>query len=623
MSADALLRAAALAVALNTTDTPNTDQPTLTHETNNLLPALADEISRAVKDVWGADTDNFRELCLLDDMPDVVGQVVNRAFVGAPNCHNKTLVSGAVTFARGLVFTSVLLCCTPVVLRPLASLIMTLPQKIGTRRFFRELRPEVHRRIQELYANQTGKGENSRKYSDFLQWTIDAAVQSGDPYMMKPDMIMGRVLLLNFVSIHTSSFAIIQVLLDLAANSPDCIEELRTEIMAGLEKHGGEWNKRTLGDMPKLDSVFHESQRMNSIVTVASPKPVCNPEAITTPSGLHLPYGAYIGIPSYPILHDQVLYPGPETFRSFRFAGRREEADQQGLKVEMARQGLDLRDEDVHGVWNRSARSPRSVLRGEYAQVHVSISQDRFFGAPIIDPGGREALRTSIPLGASCCPVVESGKLALDYRDELVHGLVLFGDHQLRRPRVLRADNAAQVVPDKIDDHEVLGTFLRTAQDGVCEVSRHLRPLFNRALNGPELAPSATCPLEEPLGAAAHYYDIREAQERAERRWVVLAKLLESGKSLIECNAFIEEVLGLSTTAAGVVKETVQDLVLLGHHIPKGKQVIVPLWGASVDSPAYPVIEELRSKSRQEHARDVLSDWAGSKYPTNEFHPER
>ncbi|RYP39908.1 hypothetical protein DL767_002027 [Monosporascus sp. MG133] len=312
---------------------------TLTRETNNLLPALADEISRAVQDVWGTDPDNFKELCLMDDMPDIVGQVVNRAFVGAPSCHNKTLVNSAVTFARGLGFTSVLLRCTPVVLRPLASLIMTLPQKIGTRRFFRELRPEVHRRIQELYANQTGKAENSRKYNDFLQWTIDAAVQSGDPYMMKPDTIMGRVLLLNFVSIHTSSFAITHALLDLAANSPDYIEELRTEIVAGLEKNGGEWNKRTLGDMPKLDSVFRESQRMNSIVTVASPKPVCNPEGVTTPSGLHLPYGAYIGILSYPILHDPVLYPEPETFRPFRFAERREDADQQGLKMEKARQG--------------------------------------------------------------------------------------------------------------------------------------------------------------------------------------------------------------------------------------------------------------------------------------------
>lgn len=88
-------------------------------------------------------------------------------------------------------------------------------------------------------------------------------------------------------------------------------------------------------------------------------------------------------------------------------------------------------------------------------------------------------------------------------------------------------------------------------------------------------------------------------------------------------DAFIEEVLRLNTTAAGVIKETVQDVTILGHHIPKGTQLIVPLWGASIDSPAYPIPEDIRSKSCQDHVKDVPSDWTGSKYPADEFHPER
>lgn len=313
---------------------------TLTRETNNLLPALADEIASTLEDAWGTDPEKWNGMCLMDDMPNVVARVVNRAFVGSSMCKNKALVDNGVEFSRGLGFTSVLLRCTPRPLRPLASLVLTLPQKIATWRFFRALRPEVDRRIQELYVNPSNaKAETkANKYNDFLQWTIDAAAQSGDPYMMKPETIMGRVLLLNFVSIHTSSFAITHVLLDLAANSFEYIDEIREEIVAALEQHGGQWNKRTLGDMPKLDSVFRESQRMNSIVTVASPKPVCNPKGLTTPSGLHLPYGSYVAILSWPILHDPELYPDPETFKPFRFSERREEADQQGLLMEKARQ---------------------------------------------------------------------------------------------------------------------------------------------------------------------------------------------------------------------------------------------------------------------------------------------
>jgi hypothetical protein len=74
---------------------------------------------------------------------------------------------------------------------------------------------------------------------------------------------MGPVLLLDFLSIHTSTLALTHVLLDLAANSPSYIEELRAEIETGLQAHDGKWNNRTLWDMPKLDSVFRESQRMS------------------------------------------------------------------------------------------------------------------------------------------------------------------------------------------------------------------------------------------------------------------------------------------------------------------------------------------------------------------------
>lgn len=312
----------------------------LTREINNVLPVLADEIARSIREAWGTDTENFKELCPMDDMPYAIARVVNRVFVGAPMCYSKALMDNGITFAQGLGFTSIVLRCMPQMLLPLLAPLVTLPVKIATWRFFNALRPEVNRRLQELYANSTAEADatSASKYNDFLQWIIDAAIKSGDPYMMKPDTIMGRVLILNFVSIHTSSFALTHVLLDLAAHSPAYIEELRTEIATALKAHGGQWNKRTLVDMPKLDSVFRESQRMNPVATIASPRPVTNPKGITTPSGLNLRYGTYVATLSYPVLHDPTLYLEPETFQPFRFAERREAAHQRGLKIEKARQ---------------------------------------------------------------------------------------------------------------------------------------------------------------------------------------------------------------------------------------------------------------------------------------------
>jgi cytochrome P450 len=80
-----------------------------------------------------------------------------------------------------------------------------------------------------------------------------------------------RLLFLNFASLHTSSWTINHVLLDLAAY-PEYQDPLKEEIELVLRQFGG-WKKQALTQMKKLDSVLHESQRVNAIVTGASINP--------------------------------------------------------------------------------------------------------------------------------------------------------------------------------------------------------------------------------------------------------------------------------------------------------------------------------------------------------------
>lgn len=88
-------------------------------------------------------------------------------------------------------------------------------------------------------------------------------------------------------------------------------------------------------------------------------------------------------------------------------------------------------------------------------------------------------------------------------------------------------------------------------------------------------------------------------------------------------DAFLEEVVRLNTSASAVLKEALDDMQILGHHIPKGTQLLIPLWGPSINQPAIPVPEEIRSPTAQQHLDDMPSDWSYSKYPPPEFHPER
>lgn len=313
----------------------------LTRETNSLLPVMTIEVAKQIDAILGIKPGASQSVVLMDSLPTVISRVANCAFVGPKMCANSALVDASMRFAKGAGFTSVLLRCSPQVLRPLVSLLTTGPQKRAEHQFYKELGPEVRRRMDILLSagsDAHSEDKGSEKQNDFLQWLIEAAVECGDAYMMKPETIMGRILLVNFVSIHISSMVLAQVLFDLASSSPKYIDELRSEIVAALIKYDGVFDKKAINEMPKLDSTFRESQRINSIVTIASPRPVCIREGVTTPSGVHLPYGTTAAVLSYPILHDPELYPDPETFKPFRFFERRTEAAGNGESLEKLRQ---------------------------------------------------------------------------------------------------------------------------------------------------------------------------------------------------------------------------------------------------------------------------------------------
>lgn len=218
-------------------------------------------------------------------------------------------------------------------------LLITIPSRIHTNRFYKLLKPEIDHRL-KLYDEQRTDPEAKAlkdEPNDFLQWSIKQAKTSGDPYMWKSYTLAGRIMLLNFASIHTSSFAITHVLLDLACGKQEYIDELRDEIHEVLAAHNGQWTKRALAAMSKLDSTFRESQRLNSFVTLATSRTVVAPNGIKTPSGVEVPQGVRVCAQSYPVFHDASIYPDPYTFRPFRFAEKRGGSGD-GNYVEKARQ---------------------------------------------------------------------------------------------------------------------------------------------------------------------------------------------------------------------------------------------------------------------------------------------
>lgn len=88
-------------------------------------------------------------------------------------------------------------------------------------------------------------------------------------------------------------------------------------------------------------------------------------------------------------------------------------------------------------------------------------------------------------------------------------------------------------------------------------------------------------------------------------------------------DAFIEEVLRASNPSMVVSKEALEDMTILGHHIPQGTMLIFSTYGPTINHAGARVDESLRSESCQKHRDEGLGDWADGEFPGEEFHPER
>lgn len=300
---------------------------TLTNQVGPLLPELADETIVGFESQWGTDTTSFRDVSVWDTVGRVIGCATNRVFVGLPCCRDPKLLDAGYAYARSLPVSATLLGWVWEPIRPMLAPLITLQTRAYERHFAQVLLPEIERRLREAEEADMEKSPRRKKKNDFLQWSIDQARESGDPEMWKPRTLASRILLMNMVSIHTSSLTFTNVLLDLASSKPEYLDELRAEVATTLHETGGVWTKATLAKMVKLDSVFRESARLNTSVAVGLRRKIIAPEGITTPSGVHIPCGNVCAVPSFAVLTDEAVYPDAHRFVPFRFVEQRREID--------------------------------------------------------------------------------------------------------------------------------------------------------------------------------------------------------------------------------------------------------------------------------------------------------
>ncbi|TLD33519.1 hypothetical protein PspLS_00717 [Pyricularia sp. CBS 133598] len=254
---------------------------TLNSQLGNLVPDIFDEVKFGFEKCWGGTPGEAREVNLYESTTRIIAGVTARIILGTSFSRDEDFLKLSTACAQDLPISAQMLMFIWKPLRPVLAPLVTLAAKTRLRRYKRAIAPEVNRRLAAWDARvndaeaEGGKAGTNGEPNDFLQWTIRHAKESGNPTMWELDILAGRTLMLNFAAIHTSSLTQTAAVLELAASDPSVAAELRAEISAVVAEHG--WTKRSLARMEKLDSVFRESARLNSFVTLGMERKVVAP----------------------------------------------------------------------------------------------------------------------------------------------------------------------------------------------------------------------------------------------------------------------------------------------------------------------------------------------------------
>lgn len=279
------------------------------------------------------DTEDWKDVCVFENMMNIIARASNRVFVGLPLCRNEQYLKSMGAFAQDVNTSFILLRFVPKILEPLLGRLIVIPNN----RHFRQASTLHGPLVEERLANIAKKDANPEwdweEPNDYLTWHIRLAQKENNQVELQPEMICRRLMPINFGAIHTTVFTITNCLFDMLATksvgehgSPTSpVEVIRQEARAEYLASEGSWSKQSLARLVYTDSAIRESMRVSNFLTRGLQRKVVAKEGIENKrAGWKLPFGTTIGFDVHSVMHDPLIYPNPDSYDPFRFARARE-----------------------------------------------------------------------------------------------------------------------------------------------------------------------------------------------------------------------------------------------------------------------------------------------------------
>lgn len=300
---------------------------TLVRNLNAIIPDLEEEVPGSVDVVYGTDTENFKEVEILDSFMKMIPRLTNRMLVGPTLAREQKYLDACLAFTEDVIRHQTIIMLFPKAFHPIVGNLLSLISKYHFWLSSRFTIPLIKKRIEDFQKKDAGDPEYKdwKEPHDFITWQYRTAMSEGRQEEMRPKRIAQRLMPINFASIHTTALTAYDSFVNILASDPSVVESLRAEAHT-IFKEDGKWTKQGLSKMHRIDSAIRESQRFAPIALTFASRKVVAREGIVTPNGVHMKYGTLLSSPWTPIAHDDDFHAGEaKTFDAFRYSRPREE----------------------------------------------------------------------------------------------------------------------------------------------------------------------------------------------------------------------------------------------------------------------------------------------------------
>jgi cytochrome P450 len=215
----------------------------------------------------------------------------------------------------------------PPALRPYIGPLVSMPVRLVVGRIKKMFAPLFEQRMQLIQRVDSGSGEAQPQ--DLLQMMLRFATTER-PQGLTVDHMTKRLCMTNFGSIHQTSLAGTNLLLDVVTSDAEygTVAALRAEVeqVVGANPAEQAWTRPNIARMVTLDSAIRESMRWHTFGNRSLMRMVVV-DGLRTEDGVALPKGALVSVLMHPVHRDEDAFEEASRYDPLRYARLRSRSE--------------------------------------------------------------------------------------------------------------------------------------------------------------------------------------------------------------------------------------------------------------------------------------------------------